>query len=85
MSRVERLKRQVNEAGVPLRELSRLSKNFIRTGVAYYRISDGLNECVKLSDAEIDALETALALALQTRVDHFSRLLSEYPLQQATA
>jgi len=75
MLEIDELRRRVDEAGVPFRELGSLTKNFITHGVAYSRICDAFRGWVELKDEELAAVEDALNLALRMRAEKFNRLL----------
>jgi hypothetical protein len=75
MLKIEELRRQVDEAEVPYRELGSLTKKFIRHGVVYSRICDAFRGWVALRDEELAAIADALNLALRERVEKYNRLL----------
>jgi hypothetical protein len=74
--KIEDLRRHVDEAEVPYRELGSLTKKFISNGVVYSRICDAFRGWVKLRDEELAALEGALNLALRVRAEKYNRLLA---------
>jgi hypothetical protein len=75
MKTIEELRRRVDEADVPYRELGSLTKKFMPHGVAYSRICDAFRGWVELKDEELAAVEDALNLALRMRAEKFNRLL----------
>jgi hypothetical protein len=65
------IKRGIEEAGVPLRELGALS------GLNYQRICDWKKGWTELKEAEISALREALTSAINARIEKFNQMLKQ--------
>ncbi len=65
------IKRGIEEAGVPLRELGALS------GLNYQRICDWKKGWTELKETEIVALREALTSAIRARIEKFNQMLKQ--------
>ena len=65
------IKRGIEEAGVPLRELGATS------GLNYQRICDWKNGWTELKEAEIAALRDALISTIRARIEKFNQMLKQ--------
>jgi hypothetical protein len=65
------IKRGIEEAGVPLRELGALS------GLNYQRICDWKKGWTELKETEIAALREALTSAIRARIEKFNQMLKQ--------
>jgi hypothetical protein len=65
------IKRGIEEAGIPLRELGAIS------GLNYQRICNWKKGWTELKEAEIAALREALTSAIRARIEKFNQMLNQ--------
>jgi hypothetical protein len=65
------IKRGIEEAGIPLRELGAIS------GLNYQRICNWKKGWTELKEAEIAALREALTSAIRARIEKFNQMLKQ--------
>jgi hypothetical protein len=70
-AKINDIKRGIEEAGVPLRELG------ARSGLNYQRICDWKKGWTELKEAEIAALKKALTSAISARTEKFNQMLKQ--------
>ena len=67
------IKRQAQEADIPLRELGS------RSGIVYSRVCDAFKGWVTLRDKKMIALESAVNAAIRERAEKFNKMLAGSP------
>lgn len=74
MATIIELRKRVEQADIPLRELGS------RSDIGYWRICDAFKGWVKLRDPELAALETAVNAAIRERAEKFNKLVAGLPV-----